>query len=329
MKNCIARFLLEKFFIYRYISGMQMYMKILGALYCTALLLHCQSAFAADVSSYEHSSPFLFRTMVSGHAALRPCSRNLADLEHEIDREFSGTLVAEPRFSRQEILSGKTAAYSSSGRSAFVGGQERVAPSENDIIVPDNVVAETVVLGVVGLNATQSSGSGGRYSGWVSLEPGTRPAYVGIHGGTAPITLLRSPEGALFAYTGTTGNDFLQILRSRGMADNKTGQLPPQEILSPAPKQSATAKTLASLKNSQTGKKNGLSADPFRKEHMRQSLSEPLLPFGLSNPDGLVLVMEDREGKGVTPLPEKVESSQSTPEAKNLRSYIKLFSDLL
>lgn len=203
--------------------------------------------------------------------------------------------------------------------------------SENDIIVPDNVVAETVVLGVVGLNATQSSGYEGRHSGWVSLEPGIRPAYVGIHGGTAPITLLRSPEGALFAYTGTTGNDFLQILRSRGMADNKTGQLPPQEILSPASKTSTASQTFAFAKTSPTGKKGEGAAPfamPFRKETMRQSLAEPLLPFGLSNPDGLVLVMEGKEGKGDL-SPEKEEPSHSKSEVKGLRRYVKLFSDLL
>lgn len=48
--------------------------------------------------------------------------------------------------------------------------------------------------------------------GWVRLEPGARPAYVGIQGGTAPISLLRADDGSLYAFTGNTGNDFMQVL---------------------------------------------------------------------------------------------------------------------
>ena len=46
----------------------------------------------------------------------------------------------------------------------------------------------------------------------VSLAPSSRPAYVGIHGGTAPISLFRNENGKLVAITGQTGNDFSHIL---------------------------------------------------------------------------------------------------------------------
>lgn len=52
--------------------------------------------------------------------------------------------------------------------------------------------------------------------GWVQLEPGSRPAYVGIQGGTAPVSLLRATNGSLFVFTGNTGNDFTQVLHNDG-----------------------------------------------------------------------------------------------------------------
>ena len=49
--------------------------------------------------------------------------------------------------------------------------------------------------------------------GWVQIEPGMRPAYVGIHGGTAPLSVVRASNGTLFAVTGQTGNDFMHVLK--------------------------------------------------------------------------------------------------------------------
>jgi hypothetical protein len=86
--------------------------------------------------------------------------------------------------------------------------------------------------------------------GWVSMEKGSRPAYVGIHGGTAPLSLLRSPEGDIFALTGNTGNDFSRILRN--------------DIARNATKLSADAAAA--------------TFSPLQDENLR--------PFGLSNPPG-------------------------------------------
>ena len=49
--------------------------------------------------------------------------------------------------------------------------------------------------------------------GLIKMESGSRQAYVGIHGGTAPLSLLWSDDGVVIAFTGRTGNDFLDILR--------------------------------------------------------------------------------------------------------------------
>lgn len=51
--------------------------------------------------------------------------------------------------------------------------------------------------------------------GWVVMPAGGRPAYMGIHGGTMPVSLLVAGDGAsLFTFVGRTGNDFLEALRA-------------------------------------------------------------------------------------------------------------------
>lgn len=50
--------------------------------------------------------------------------------------------------------------------------------------------------------------------GWVVIPAGGKPAYMGIHGGTMPVSLLVSGDGSsLFSFVGRTGNDFLDVLR--------------------------------------------------------------------------------------------------------------------
>lgn len=64
--------------------------------------------------------------------------------------------------------------------------------------------------------------------GWQSIDSGTRPAYAGIQGGTAPLTILRSSNGLLFAFTGQTGNDFTQVLR--GNSANASSASPADQV---------------------------------------------------------------------------------------------------
>ena len=50
-------------------------------------------------------------------------------------------------------------------------------------------------------------------SGWLLMPAGARPTYMGIHGGTMPVSLLVSDDGqALLSFVGRTGNDFLEVL---------------------------------------------------------------------------------------------------------------------
>ncbi len=49
---------------------------------------------------------------------------------------------------------------------------------------------------------------------WVYMPEGAKSSYLGIHGGTVPVSLLVSDDGgALFTFVGRTGNDFLEALR--------------------------------------------------------------------------------------------------------------------
>ena len=50
--------------------------------------------------------------------------------------------------------------------------------------------------------------------GWISMPAGARSAYLGIHGGTVPVSLLATSTGnSLISFVGQTGNDFLALLR--------------------------------------------------------------------------------------------------------------------
>jgi hypothetical protein len=50
--------------------------------------------------------------------------------------------------------------------------------------------------------------------GWTIMPAGARPAYMGIHGGTMPVSLLVVADGSsLLGFVGRTGNDFLDVLR--------------------------------------------------------------------------------------------------------------------
>ena len=67
---------------------------------------------------------------------------------------------------------------------------------------------------------------------WVYMPAGARSTYIGIHGGTVPVSLLASRDGThMVALVGETGNDFLRTLK---VDPGTTGALPhaPSETLS-------------------------------------------------------------------------------------------------
>lgn len=66
---------------------------------------------------------------------------------------------------------------------------------------------------------------------WQVMPEGARPTYIGIHGGTVPVSLLVSQDGnSLVSFVGRTGNDFLEILhrndvRMPSLLNNATGRV--------------------------------------------------------------------------------------------------------
>lgn len=49
---------------------------------------------------------------------------------------------------------------------------------------------------------------------WNEMPAGARPVYIGIHGGTVPVSLLTAGDGSpMIAQVGLTGTDFLNFMR--------------------------------------------------------------------------------------------------------------------
>ena len=68
---------------------------------------------------------------------------------------------------------------------------------------------------------------------WGEMPAGARTTYIGIHGGTVPVSLLSAGDGSpMIAQVGLTGSDFLHFLRSRSRFDEGV-----TARVSPAPKE--------------------------------------------------------------------------------------------
>lgn len=70
--------------------------------------------------------------------------------------------------------------------------------------------------------------------GWVHMAAGTKAVFPGIHGGTAPVSLVPLADGRLFALTGKTGQDFTRLIRGK-TAETQDLQLPSVEPRSSIP----------------------------------------------------------------------------------------------
>ena len=65
----------------------------------------------------------------------------------------------------------------------------------------------------------QESGSPVDEEAWITMPEGNRATFVGIHGGTVPITIFSSKDGKMVALPGNSGKDFLNILRGVASSD--------------------------------------------------------------------------------------------------------------
>ena len=160
-----------------------------------------------------------------------------------------------------------------------------------------NALSAARTIGIVGENVIKAR------RGWVNLEPGAKPAYVGIQGGTAPITLLRSPKGSLLGYTGNTGNDFIHILQ---------GKEPPSLSLPPS--------------DSKESLEVSLPPPPAMEDTPAESNAPPppsnstMQPFGLSTPDHVVLQEESKPDPAPSPKkPAKKKKRKPAAKPKPLK----------
>lgn len=64
------------------------------------------------------------------------------------------------------------------------------------------------------LNATQDTVLAAENENWTVMPAGAKSSYMGIHGGTMPVSLLVAADGSsLFTFVGRTGNDFMEVLK--------------------------------------------------------------------------------------------------------------------
>lgn len=122
---------------------------------------------------------------------------------------------------------------------------------------------------------------------WTRMPEGGKSAYMGIHGGTMPVSLLVSTDGAsLLGFVGQTGNDFLEVLRNAYLPFPSFGN--------------STRKGAIPLKNAGVFAGNSTASLPVftlpDDPAASRTLVSRLFPFGLS------------------PLPLSIEGSLEKPE---------------
>lgn len=99
------------------------------------------------------------------------------------------------------------------------------------------------------ISGSGSKGNAARQSSdsWSTMPSGARPAYIGIHGGTVPVSLLTSKGGStMIALVGETGSDFLRVLRGSN-ASTPVEVAPQVAQASELPASPATASATATV----------------------------------------------------------------------------------
>lgn len=87
---------------------------------------------------------------------------------------------------------------------------------------------------------------------WGEMPAGARTTYIGIHGGTVPVSLLTAGDGSpMIALVGLTGSDFLNFLRSKGKLTEEPPLAPPLPA-SPAPSETPPSAAPPSRSSSAT-----------------------------------------------------------------------------
>lgn len=110
---------------------------------------------------------------------------------------------------------------------------------------------------------------------WVTMPAGARPTYMGIHGGTMPVSLLVSSDGtSLLTFVGRTGNDFLEVLHH--------GDIRFPSLLGSTARNATSVHSPESVKENAGDGKNRPVIYVDTSDANLQDSPKPLLPFGFS-----------------------------------------------
>ncbi|MDD6088095.1 MAG: hypothetical protein PUB69_02105 [Desulfovibrionaceae bacterium] len=145
-------------------------------------------------------------------------------------------------------------------------------------------------------------------SDWRDMPAGARIAYIGIHGGTVPVSLLAAGDGEpMIALVGLTGNDFVRYLRSRGelqetitLPDDRLRQRPDRN-----PVYETDVKTLPTGVSLKAGSEAGdipviyATGDAFEEMSLLPSTWEPfgLTERALSSEGAVKILSASKRGK--------------------------------
>ncbi len=133
--------------------------------------------------------------------------------------------------------------------------------------------------------------------GWVSMPAGARSSYLGIHGGTVPVSLLVTSTGnSLITFVGQTGNDFLALLRKAELR-------------------------LPSLFNNSTEPKGDLLSNPRLKgtPSLRAGSAQDSMPVITLSDDSIFSLTDKRslvQPFGLSDAPLRIEGSVSVPDRR-------------
>ena len=98
--------------------------------------------------------------------------------------------------------------------------EKRILPMKTPLFLM--LLATLPFMAPDAMAAGQDGAKAGEEVVWGEMPAGARTAYIGIHGGTVPVSLLTAGDGSpMIAQVGLTGSDFLNFLRSKGRLEEE------------------------------------------------------------------------------------------------------------
>ncbi len=140
---------------------------------------------------------------------------------------------------------------------------------------------------------------------WEEMPAGARTAYIGIHGGTVPVSLLTAGDGSpMIAQVGLTGSDFLNFLRSKGRLEEELflngGPAAPANTPADVSSNIPTGASADTSSDTPAGTQSGTSADTSSDTPANTQAGTPADPSA---------------GKSATPAGNTSADTQTNPSA--------------